>query len=65
MENNELLPVEICCQQYNIQYTFLDLLSEHGLIEIVHIEQQHYLHTDTLQHFEPLIRMHYDLGYKY
>ena len=58
---NELLRVEDFCTRYNIEYNFLELLCEHDLIEIVNINEQHYLHADALSNLETFIRMHYDL----
>lgn len=57
----ELLPAEKCCMHYNIKYSFLELLQEHSLIEIININEQHYLHADALNNLEALLRMHYDL----
>lgn len=61
MENNELLPVEDCCSYYNIEYHFLESLQEHGLIEIINIEQQHYVNMNNLNDLEKLMRLHFDL----
>jgi hypothetical protein len=58
---NELLRVEDFCIHYNIEYNFLEILSEHDLIEIININEQHYLHADALSNLETIMRMHYDL----
>ncbi len=57
----KLLSAEDCCAYYNINFSFLELLHEHNLIEFVHINEQRYLHLDTLKSFEKLMHMHYDL----
>ena len=59
---NELLRAEEFCTHYKIEYHFLELLHEHDLIEIVNINEQHYLHADALSNLESLLRMHYDLN---
>ena len=58
---NELLRVEDFCTHYNIEYNFVELLCEHELIEIININQEHYLHADALSNLETFMRMHYDL----
>ena len=58
---NELLRVEEFCTHYNVEYHFLELLHEHDLIDIVNINEQHYLHEEALSNLESLLRMHYDL----
>jgi len=59
---NDLLLVEEFCSYYNVEYNFIELLHEHDLIEVISINQQHYLHTDALSDLEMLLRMHYDLN---
>ncbi len=59
---NELLRAEEFCTHYNVEYHFLELLHEHDLIEIVNINEQHFLHADALSNVESLMRMHYDLN---
>lgn len=61
MENKDLLPVEQCCSFYKIEFSFLELLHEHGLIEIINIQEQHYLNADALNNLEKFLSMHYDL----
>ena len=58
---NELLHVEDLCTKYHIEYNFLELLCEHDLIEIIDINEQHYLHADAISDMETFMRMHYDL----
>jgi hypothetical protein len=58
---NELLRVEVCCINYNIEYDFIEMLHEHNLIEIVDVNKEHYIHADALSNLESLLRMHYDL----
>lgn len=62
MQNTELIPVKECCSNYNIEFNFLQLLHEHGLIEVVNIQQEYYLNTETLNDLEKLLRLHFDLN---
>ena len=59
---NVLLSAEELCTHYNVEYHFLELLREHDLIEIINVNEQHYLHADALRTLESLMRMHYDLN---
>ena len=61
MNPEELLPVEDCCANYNIEYHFLEVLQQHDLIEIIDIHEQHFLHVDALENLEKMLRLHYDL----
>ena len=62
MERTELLPVENCCANYNIEYHFLEVLQQHDLIEIINISEQHFLHVDALGKLERMLRLYYDLN---
>ena len=62
MEKKELLPVENCCANYNIEYHFLEVLQQHDLIEIINISEQHFLHVDALGKLERMLRLYYDLN---
>lgn len=61
MQNENLIPVELCRVQYNVDLSFIHSLYQHGFIHIVSVEQQQYIDSDELQTLEKLIRMHYDL----
>lgn len=62
MKNKELLPAEDCCVNYNIEYSFLEVLQQHDLIEIINISEQHFLPADSLDDLEKALRLHYDLN---
>ncbi len=61
MENIELIPVKECCYNYDIEFNFLQLLHDHGFIEIINIQQEYYLNAETLNDLEKLLRLHFDL----
>jgi hypothetical protein len=61
MENEELIPLEVFCIQYQIEISFIQSLSEYGLIEIVAMEEKEYLHQEHIRDLERMIRLHYDL----
>lgn len=61
MENDDLLPVELLCTQYNIEVSFITTLTEFGLIEITTVEETSYLYKTQIKDLEKLIRLHYEL----
>ncbi|MDI1234352.1 MAG: chaperone modulator CbpM [bacterium] len=61
MEAENLLALPQFCQLYQIEYTFIDSLQAYGLIEIVTLNEEQYIHHDHLKQLEKIIRLHYDL----
>ena len=61
METSNLLAVPMFCEVYNIELGFVNALHEHGLIELVNLDEVQYIHLDHLRDLERLIRLHYDL----
>lgn len=49
------------CRHYEIETSFIDDLSEYGLIEINTIDQSNFIHHDRLGDFERMVRLHHDL----
>jgi hypothetical protein len=61
MENENLIPAEELCAQYNIEYSFISSLQEFGLVEVVTVEDRWFLHPDQLLEVEKYIHFHYDM----
>ena len=61
MQNENLIPVEICRTQYNIEMSFIQSLEQYGFIHLISVEQKQFIESDELQTLEKLIRMHYEL----
>ena len=61
MQNENLIPATICCQQYKVEMSFIQLLNQYGFIHIVADEKNEFIDTDELQTIEKFIRLHYDL----
>ncbi len=61
MENRKLILIETFCTYHEVEYSFIDSLSERGLIEIVLEETKSYLLEDQLSEIEKMIRLHQDL----
>lgn len=56
-----LISTEDFCSHYKVEYSFINLLQEHGLIEIITIEENSFIDHDHLKNVERLVRLHYDL----
>ena len=61
MKNENLIPVEEFCAHYEIEFSFLNSLAEHGLVEIIKVEETRYVRQDYIGNIEKMIRLHYDL----
>ncbi len=58
----DLISREECCLQYNVESSFIQALSDYGLLEITTVAETTYLHTEQLHDLEKFIRLHYDLN---
>jgi len=61
MENEQLITIEQFCIHYNIEYSFIQSLTEFGLLEITTVEETQYLSREHIRDVEKMIRLHYDL----
>jgi len=62
MNTDNLIRIEYFCEQYNVEFSFINALKESGLINLVVVEESSYLSTEDLKGIEKLIRLHYELG---
>lgn len=62
MNTDNLIRIEYFCEQYNVEFSFINALKESGLINLVVVEESSYLSTEDLKELEKLIRLHYELG---
>ena len=62
METQELIIVDVFCQEYQIEINLIRDLEAFGLIETIVLKEQHYLHKDQLATLEKIIRLHNDLN---
>ena len=62
METQELIIVDVFCQEYQIEINLIRDLEAFGLIETIILKEQHYLHKDQLATLEKIIRLHNDLN---
>jgi len=50
-----------CCNYYNIEYSFITSLQQHGLLDITTIQETAFIPAHELQKLEKLIRLHYEM----
>jgi chaperone modulatory protein CbpM len=61
MENEKLVTATDFCSCYNIDISFIQSLSEFGLIETTEISQQLFISADDLWKLEQIVTLHYQL----
>ncbi len=57
-----LIAITTLCSTYEIEFSFIDALHKTGLIQIVIIEQDHFIHQDQIRDLEKMIRLHQELN---
>jgi hypothetical protein len=62
MENEHLIPLEQFCTHYHVEVSFMQALTEFGLVEITTIETIPCIHKEHIRSIEQLIHLHYELG---
>lgn len=62
MENENLVLIEQLCSHYHVEISFIESLSEYGLIEITEVERIQYISTNQLKDFEKMVRLHFELA---
>ena len=59
MEN--LIAITTICTYHEVEYTFINSLSEAGLLHLELVDQTSYIPESDLQRLEKMIRMHHEL----
>ncbi|UAY52853.1 chaperone modulator CbpM [Ferruginibacter albus] len=57
MDKEKMIPANEFCVYHNIELSFIYLLKESGLIDIISIEEQIFVPAEQLKHLELLIRL--------
>ena len=60
--DKELIIITDYVNQTQIELSFISSLQEYGLIRILEIENEQFLHSDELPQLEKYARMYYDLS---
>ena len=61
MKTETLILVEQFCSSHGISTTFIAALHNFGLIELLVVEEKHYLTPLQLKEVERMVRLHYEL----
>lgn len=62
METQELIIVEVFCQEYEIEINLIEELEEFGLIETIVHQEDKYVIKNQLADIEKIIRLHNELN---
>jgi len=62
MTQEQLITIQTFCSNYDIEFSFINSLSEYGLVEITTIDQIDYLPQNKILEIEKMLRLHHDLG---
>jgi len=61
MAPDELISAAQFCEHHNIEFSFIQALSEFGLIEVVSFENKPFIPVIHLKNTEQMVRLHYNL----
>ena len=61
MEPNRYISITEFCNCHHIEYSFINLLNESGLLEIIVVEEDEFIEREQLRELEKMMRLHYDL----
>jgi chaperone modulatory protein CbpM len=61
MEKDELIRLESFCVFYEVEPSFLHLLEESGLVEIIHEQDAEFITQTSLEQVDKYMRLHRDL----
>lgn len=62
MEKINLIPVEQFCSNCEVEFSFIDSLNDHGIIEIIVFEEKKYISNEQLKDVERAIQFYYELN---
>ncbi len=62
METENLISIIQFCDHHNIEHTFIHNLNEHDLIELIMVNGDLYIHSDSVVKIEKMIRLHFELS---
>ena len=62
MKNENLVLVAQFCLHHHVELSFISSLHQFGLINILELEEEHYLSVDEIRAVEKMVRLHYELG---
>ena len=61
MQSEDIIPASEFCLHHNIELSFINSLTENGLIEIVLVNEKIFLPVSQLERLEKIVRFHFEL----
>ena len=61
MSTEPLIPVDVYCEREELDITFVQALTERGLIQLVLQQERAYIEPEQIGRVEQLARLHFDL----
>ncbi|MBC7553330.1 MAG: chaperone modulator CbpM [Taibaiella sp.] len=61
MTKGQLIPATTFCLHHEIEISFIDALYDHGLIEVIRVEENVFISEDQVGTLEQFVRLYYDL----
>lgn len=61
MSTEQLIAIELYCRHEELDITFVQALTDRGLIQVVVQQERGYIAPEQVLRLEQLTRMHYDL----
>jgi hypothetical protein len=61
MQTEEMIALTAFCSGHDIEPSFIMTLHDSGLVEIVRVEEQYYIHAEQLEQLEKMVRLYYDM----
>jgi hypothetical protein len=62
MQKEKLIAIDVFCARHEIEISFVSLLQQTGLIEIITSKETGFIHAEQLQLLEKFIRFHYEMN---
>lgn len=62
MKNEQLISIQQFCTCYEIEFSFIESLNDHGLVEIITVKDDRFIHEDTMGDLEKMVRLYHDLN---
>jgi hypothetical protein len=62
MPTEDMIAVQEFCSTHNLEISFIEILEQYNLIQIITVEKTTYIPINQLPQAEIIARMHYELG---
>ncbi len=62
MQTDEMITVHEFCIHHQVEHSFIDLLCESGLVEIIIVDEKRAVPLNQLPQLEKMVRFYYEMG---